>query len=127
MQSLLHIDAHDLTFKDAPGGLHEAVFDIVAMTFGETSAIEDYTGQTYTIQLPEEDYQRALRQGLVYNVTVPIKKAGAYQFRMALRDAATGRLGSASEYIEVPDLSNRRLALSGVVLNGSSPGTVRPT
>jgi VWFA-related protein len=125
MRSLLHIDAHDLTFKDAPGGLHEAVFEVVAMTFGDASAVADYTGQTYTIQLPEEDYQRALRQGLVYNVTVPIKKAGAYQFRMALRDTATGHLGSASQYIEVPDLSNRRLALSGVVLSGSSPGAVQ--
>jgi VWFA-related protein len=120
MQSLLHVDARDLTFKDAPGGLHETVFAIVAMTFADTSAVADYTGQTYTIQLPEEDYQRALRQGLVYNVTVPIKKAGAYQFRMGLRDPATGRLGSASQYIEVPDLNNRRLALSGVVLSGSS-------
>jgi hypothetical protein len=125
MRSLLRIDAHDLTFKDAPGNLHEAVFDIVGMTFGDTSAVADYTGQTYTIQLPEADYQRALRQGLVYNVTVPIKKAGAYQFRMALRDTATGHLGSASQYIEVPDLNNRRLALSGVVLSGSSPVAVQ--
>jgi VWFA-related protein len=125
MRSLLHIDARDLTFKDAPGGLHEAVFDVVAMTFGDTSAVADYTGQTFTIQLPEEYYQRALRQGLVYNVTVPIKKAGAYQFRMALRDTATGHLGSASQYIEVPDLNNRRLALSGVVLSGSSNTAVQ--
>ena len=125
MQSLMHIDARDLTFKDAPGGLHEAVFAVVAMTFADTSEVADYTGQTYTIQLPEEDYQRALRQGLVYNVTVPIKKAGAYQFRMALRDTATGHLGSASQYIEVPDLTNGRLALSGVVLSGSLPSAAR--
>jgi hypothetical protein len=44
---------------------------------------------------------------------------------MALRDTATGHLGSASQYIEVPDLSNRRLALSGVVLSGSSPGAAQ--
>ena len=125
MRSLLHIDTHDLTFKDAPGGVHEAAFDIVAMTFGDTSEVADYTGQTYTIQLPEQDYQRALRQGLVYNVTVPIKKAGAYQFRMALRDTATGHLGSASQYIEVPDLNNARLALSGVVLSGSWPNAIQ--
>jgi VWFA-related protein len=120
MRSLLHIDAHDLTFKEIPGGMHEAVFDVVAMTFGDTTAAVDYTAQTYTIQLPEEDYQRALRHGLVYNVAVPIKKAGAYQFRIGLRDTATGHLGSASQYIQVPDLNNRRLALSGVVLSGSS-------
>jgi len=126
MRSLLHIDARELTFKDAPGGNHEAVFDVVAMTFGDTTAAVDYTGQTYTIQLPEEDYQRALSQGLVYNVAVPIKKAGAYQFRIGLRDAATGRLGSASQYIQVPDLNNRRLALSGLVLSGAAAAAAQP-
>ncbi|HJZ79985.1 MAG TPA: hypothetical protein VKD91_06560, partial [Pyrinomonadaceae bacterium] len=68
---------------------------------------------------PEDAYQQALRQGLVYNVTVPIKKAGAYQFRISLRDTATDRVGAAGQFIEVPDLSAGRLALSGLVLNGT--------
>jgi hypothetical protein len=54
------------------------------------------------------------------NVTVPIEKPGAYQFRMSLRDTATDRIGSASQFIEVPDLKQNRLALSGVVLSGKT-------
>mgnify|MGYP003694197669 CR=1 FL=1 len=49
-------------------------------------------------------YQRAIRDGLVYYLTVPIKKAGAYQLRISLRDSATKRIGSASQFIDVPDL-----------------------
>ncbi|HWP53220.1 MAG TPA: VWA domain-containing protein, partial [Pyrinomonadaceae bacterium] len=86
MRSLLHIDMRDLTFKDGPNGTHECVFDVLAMTFGDNGVQVDYTGQTFTLELPDAEYQRAMRQGLVYNITVPIKKPGAYQFRMALRD-----------------------------------------
>jgi hypothetical protein len=45
-----------------------------------------------------------------------IKKPGAYQFRAVIRDADTGRLGSAGQFIQVPDLTKNRMALSGLVL-----------
>lgn len=120
MRSFLHIDVRDLTFKDGPGQTHECVFDVLAMTFGDNGVPVDYTGQTYTLQLPEAEYRRAMQQGLVYNVTVPIKKHGAYQFRMALRDTATDRVGSVNQFIEVPDLGRKRLTLSGVLLSGKT-------
>ena len=62
-----------------------------------------------------------MRDGFVYTVTVPIKKPGAYQLRVALRDGSTGRVGSASQFVEVPDIKKNRLALSGVVINGITP------
>jgi len=38
------------------------------------------------------------------------------QFRVALRDQASQRIGTAGQFIEVPNLKNQRLALSGLVL-----------
>ena len=88
MRSFLHIDMRDLSFKDGPNGTHDCVFDVLAMTFGDNGVQVDYTGQTFTLDLPDAEYQRAMQQGLVYNITVPVKKPGAYQFRMALRDTS---------------------------------------
>jgi hypothetical protein len=45
--------------------------------------------------------------------------------RTALRDTATERIGSASQFIEVPDLAKNRLLLSGIVVNGLNPVTVK--
>ncbi len=53
---------------------------------------------------------------LVTNFAVPIVKAGIYQFRVAARDAQTGRIGTAFEFITVPDFKPNRLALSSPVL-----------
>lgn len=122
MRSLLHADARDLTFTKEQNGMHQCVFDLLAITFGDNGAPIDQIGKTYTIQLTDSQYQRVLHEGLVYYVTVPIKKAGAYQLRMSLRDTITERIGSASQFIETPDIKKNRLALSGLVVRGENRG-----
>lgn len=119
MRSFMHIDGHDLTFTEEPDKTHKCVFDVMAITFGENgTVVEQPVGKTYTLRMTDDTYKRAVRDGIVYYVTVPVKKAGAYQLRISLRDSATDRLGSASQFIEVPDLKKNRLALSGIVVRG---------
>src|SRR3981081_927205 len=118
---MFHIDARDLTFTSEANGVHKSTFDVLAMTFGDNGVPVDQSGRTYALQLPEALYKRAIRDGLVYYLTVPVKKAGAYQMRISLRDSTSERIGSAGQFIEVPDLKKNRLALSGVVLSGTNP------
>src|SRR5207245_2042261 len=87
----------------------------------------DSVGKTYTLKLPDKDFQRVMREGIVYYVTVPLKKPGAYQLRMSLRDTATERIGSASQFIDAPDIKKNRVAISGIVLRGESRGTPATT
>jgi hypothetical protein len=44
------------------------------------------------------------------------KKAGAYQYRIAIRDEQGGAVGSASQFIQVPNLKKSQLTLSSMVL-----------
>jgi VWFA-related protein len=104
MRSMVHVKGRDLTFTDEPDGWHKAVFDILAITFGDNGVVVDQIGRTHTLQLKGKTYERVLADGFTYNLTVPVKKAGAYQLRTALRDVATERVGSATQFIEVPDL-----------------------
>ena len=39
--------------------------------------------------------------GIFYFLTVPIKKPGVYQLRVAVRDESSERVGSASQFVEV--------------------------
>lgn len=47
---------------------------------------------------------------------------GLYQVRVAVRDPQTGRTGSASEWIEIPDLSKGGLALSSIFIAERASG-----
>jgi len=116
LNSMVYLDPRELKFSDEPDGAHKAVIDLVAMTFGEDGQQVDASDKTWTIRLKGEPYHSVLNQGMVYSIHVPVKKPGAYQVRVVLRDAATELLGSASQFIEVPDINKGRLALSGVVL-----------
>jgi len=123
MRSLLYIDPGDLTFND-DAGFHRTSIDVMAITFGDNGVPIDQIARTYQIRLPDDDYKRILREGLVYNVTVPVKKPGAYQLRVSLRDSASERVGSASQFIDAPDIKKKRLALSGLVVRGEANAKV---
>jgi hypothetical protein len=62
-----------------------------------------------------------MQRGFLYSINVPVKKAGAYQLRVAVRDSASERVGSANQFIEVPDIGKNRLTLSGLVVSGNDP------
>lgn len=120
MRSLLYVDGRDLSFTEEPDGWHKVVLDVAAYTFGENGRVIDPLSRTQTIRARGDEYERLLQTGLVYVLNVPVKKPGAYQLRVAVRDAATAHIGSASQFIEVPNLEKNRLALSGIVVRNSS-------
>jgi VWFA-related protein len=121
VQSMLHIEGHDLTFSDEPDDWHKAVIDILLVTFSDSGVEMDQSSQTYTVRLRGAAYRNALEHGFTYTVNHPVKKPGAYQLRTAVRDAATEKIGSASQFIEVPDLTKGHLTLSGLMLRASRP------
>jgi VWFA-related protein len=57
----------------------------------------------------------------IYNYRVPITP-GLYQVRIATRDTRSGQVGSAQQWIEVPDLSLHRLSLSSLLLGLQNVG-----
>jgi hypothetical protein len=116
ISGLLFIDAHDLTFTKTPDSLRTAEVDIAAVTFDEEGGQVDGSNKTWRFRVEEKNFEEVLRIGLVYTIRVPIKKAGAYQMRVVLRDSGGGRLGSATQFVEIPDVKKGRLALSGIVM-----------
>jgi VWFA-related protein len=118
--SLMHIDMGHVQFTDEPDGWHKAVLDVVALTFGEEGQLVDSLDRIETFRARNEAYDSIRRDGLVYTMRVPVKKPGAYQLRVAVRDAGTEKLGSASQFIEVPNLKKERLALSGIVMQSAA-------
>jgi hypothetical protein len=55
--------------------------------------------------------------GVIYNQHTPMAP-GIYQVRVAARDEKSGRVGSAMEWIVIPDLGTHQLTLSSLLLGG---------
>lgn len=116
MRSLVYVDGNGLAFTEEADGWQKATFDIVTMLFGDNGTIVDEVSRTETIKARADALQEIRERGLVATITVPIKKPGGYQMRVVMRDSATSRIGSANQFIEVPNLKKERLALSGIVM-----------
>ncbi|MDQ6785214.1 MAG: VWA domain-containing protein [Acidobacteriota bacterium] len=113
---LLHVDAKDLKFTDEKDGSKKAVFDVVAVMYGDNGMVADQVSQTYTFTTKGERYAKVLSDGFVYHFPFPVKKPGAYQLRVAIRDEQDNKVGSANQFVEVPNLKKNRLTVSGIVL-----------
>jgi VWFA-related protein len=55
--------------------------------------------------------------GVIYNHHTPLVP-GIYQVRVAVRDEKSGRVGSAMQFVVIPDLATRQLSTSSVLLGG---------
>lgn len=127
VRSLLHVDAKNLKFTDAPNGAKTTTFNVLAMSFGDIGQPIDQLAKGYTMTLKPDSYQKILAGGFVYHFVFPVKKPGAYQYRVAIRDSLGGKVGSASQFIEVPDLKKKRLTASSIVIENLTADQWRKT
>ena len=112
----LVLDAKDLSVSNEADGAHKASFDISAALFGDNGRIVARQEQNGTLRLRGKPYESALREGMVYSFDMPVRQPGAFQFRVAIRDPGSSRIGTAGQFVEIPNLSSGQLALSSIVL-----------
>jgi VWFA-related protein len=116
----LLMNVNQLTFKQDAEKNYVSNFDVVGFLMDSTGKTAGGFSQTVTAKLSESDYKRALTTGLSYTGHAELP-AGTYQLRAVVRDTETGKLGSVSQYLEVPDLTRKRLTASSVFLFGVNP------
>ena len=115
IRSFIYIDANDLTVTTADDK-HESSIELHGVVFGDNGAVVEHLSRGATLTLSQSEYEQALQHGIALSLDMPVKKPGAYQFRVAIRDVQAGRVGSASQFIEVPNLKKERLTASGLIL-----------
>ena len=112
----LMLDAKQLSFTTEPDGTQVAKFDLSSVLFGENGSIAHRQDQNATLRLRGKPFERAMREGVVYGIELPVKQGGGFQLRVALRDTVSQRIGASGQFVHVPTLSNGELALSGILL-----------
>ncbi len=130
IRSFIYLNPANLSFV-ANNGRQETALEMHGVIFGDNGTVVKKVKHDIVLSLGENEYQQAIRDGLPDAVRLrfdmPVKKPGSYQVRIALRDRTSAKIGSAGQFIEVPDLNNNRLALSGIVLRGSAAAATPAT
>jgi VWFA-related protein len=122
IHTMLHIDGGGLAFRDDGADWRKAEVDLVLVAVGEDGAATEASARHYQIRVSNREFHRAVKQGFLYRLTYPVKKPGAYQVRAAVRDSNSGKMGSASQFIGIPNVAGGRLTLSGILLESRAEG-----
>src|ERR1041385_7677085 len=115
VRSFVYIDAKNLTFTSV-NGRQQASIELHGAVFGDNGAIAQQLKRGATLSLTEAEHRQAVANGIALSFDMPVRRAGAYQARLVVRDRPTSHLGSAGAVVVVPDLKNRKPAVSGIIL-----------
>ena len=139
IESQVHVAPEGIRFEEKSPGCYVANLEILMMPrlLSEANDSGHLTSQMTTIEACGATAQTLLREGFVYKVRSKIDHPGPYEMRIAVRNTVQGdqtsvgaktliarsgvtpavvKIGSATEFVEVPDLRKNEFALSGIKL-----------
>ena len=115
LSTAIHVPGEFLLFGQQPDGKIQAVIDISAVYFDEKGTVKDSFMERIVTTAPTLEKAQNYHNDLMF--TYPAKLApGVYQVRVAARDDKSGKVGSAHAWVEIPDLANKKLAMSSLLL-----------
>ncbi|HEY3580820.1 MAG TPA: VWA domain-containing protein [Pyrinomonadaceae bacterium] len=110
--SSMEIAARGLTF--GADGTQPATIRLAGVVLNDKGKIAASFRNEFNVN-PRQSGQAD--EGIFYNHHTPLTP-GIYQFRVAARDEKSGLVGSAMQWIVIPDLARNELTLSSVLLGG---------
>lgn len=124
VRSFIYLNSANLTFTPV-NDRRETSLEIHGAVFGDNGVIVEQVKHSAVLSLRDSEFQQARRDGLRLRFDMPAKKPGSYQVRIAVRDQTSSKIGSAGQFVAVPDLTKKRAALSGIVLRGAGEGPMQ--
>ena len=119
LRAWIHLDGQTLGITNEKDGSHSISVEAVAATSDIDGSVQDSASRQLKLALndAEVDWIRAF--GLKFSLSLHKEKPGGYYVRVAIKDQISDAIGSAYEFIEIPDLNKGSLSLSSIVVLNS--------
>jgi len=114
LRSWLHLDARNVTMVEKEKEGHLISLETVCVTSDINGYIRDSSIVKYEFRVRDENLSWVKEHGIRFSLLLPVKKPGSYYVRVAVKDQASGKVGSAYQFVDIPDLKKGRLALSNI-------------
>lgn len=121
LSTAIQIPIEFLSFNEQPDGKNQAAVDVSGVYYNDkgepkASFIERIVATSLAPATSTADRD--------ITFTYPAKlEPGLYQVRVAVRDAKSGRTGSAHAWFDIPDLAKKKLTISSVLLGERTPSS----
>jgi VWFA-related protein len=124
LTAFMQVSSEFLSYESA-NGKQTATVDVAGSVLNDKGGVGGTFNNRLTISAPSiESAHEVLDPGYGYALYLT---PGLYQVRVGARDEKTGRSGSAHAWIEIPDLTSGKLALSSLVIGVRPAAGTNPT
>ena len=113
VRSWIYIDPGDVTIVETEEG-GRIDLEAVILTSDLNGKIQDSRRLEFTLSKTSVEWVR--KHGLRFSMLLPVKKPGAYYVRISVQDRESGKVGSAYQFLEIPDVGKKGLALSNIFM-----------
>src|SRR5262249_53874696 len=115
VNTAIQVPGEFLVFGQQPDGKIQAVVDLSGLVLDDKGDVKASFLERIVTTAPDLESTKGFKNDILY--TYPAKLApGLYQVRVAVRDDKGGNAGSAHAWIEIPDLTKKKLAMSSLLL-----------
>ncbi len=115
------VDLAKMRWQEAEGR-HRADVELLGGVFDSAGQpVGAPFGRRAELELDPKEYERALTAGLQYQQRLALPP-GRYEVRLVARERGLVQQGGASQSVDVPDLKEKKLAMSGLFLSAAPAG-----
>ena len=115
MNVALQVSGSAITFEDDKDK-RTGVVQVVGSVYDDQGKAGGGFSERLTVHAPTRETDSSVTPDIVYNYPLTLPP-GLYQVRMAVRDEKSGNIGSARQWIEIPDLSTHKIVLSSLIVS----------
>ena len=120
VRSWIHLDPKDVKIVETKDGGARIDLNVVCLTSNTDGVVKDFKFVEHTLTIDaknkSQDLEWMRKHGIRFAMLLPVKKTGSYYVRVAVEDAETGKVGSAYQFLEIPDVGKKELALSNIFM-----------
>jgi VWFA-related protein len=117
LSTSIQFNRNSVSFVADANGKANGALRIVGAAYDDKGRPGARLNDLLTLQTNAKENDEASSDTIVSTYTLRIGP-GLYQVRVAARDQNSGRIGTANAWIEIPDLSVPKLALSSLIVGG---------
>jgi hypothetical protein len=123
LSTAIQVPGEFLSFGAQPDGKIQAVLDLSGVYFDDKGNVKANFMERITTTAPSLEATQGYRSDITFTYPTNLPP-GLYQVRAAARDDKSGRVGSAHAWIEIPDLTKKKLAMSSLLLGERKQSTL---
>ena len=128
VRTWIHLDSKDLKIVETEDGGARIDLETTCLTSDINGYVHDLKEIKYSFDIKHENRAENIawiqKHGLRFSLLLPVKKPGSYTIHIAIRDAESGKVGSAYQFVEIPDLKKKRMSMSSIFMVTSADDIV---